>query len=108
MEHPIIIEFTDWYVIPDGGGCIDWDCDFYAKVFLPDGTITTRACNCPRDEEQLSADYPDAIRPGHSLSMYRGQWEGTEALVYLRDNSPVHFARMMDQAAPRFPLTQNQ
>lgn len=108
MQQPIIMEFTEWYAVSDGRGCIDWDCDFYAKVFLPDGTITNRANNCQRDQEQLTAEYPDAIRPECSLSMHRGKWEGTDALVYIRDNAPDHFETIMRQAEPRFPLTQNQ
>lgn len=108
QQRPIIIEFTDWYAVPDGGGCIDWDCDFLVKVFEIDGTVKTLPCNCQRDREQLDAQYPDAVKPDCWLSMHRGKWEGTTALEYLRDNAPDHFDRMMAQAEPRSPLTQNQ
>jgi len=79
--------FTDWFAVPDGMGCIDWDCDFLALILLPDGTVCTRHCNSQNGQDRVAAEFPDAIRLGE-LSRHRDKLEGDPTTNLLREKHP--------------------
>ena len=57
--------FTDWYPIPDGRGCIDWDCDFnFLVIDTDDNRITALWNNCQNDADRLKANFPITINLG--------------------------------------------
>lgn len=86
-----LFSFTDWFAVPDGHGCIDWDCDFLALILLPDGTVCTRPFNSQFHHERVASEFPDAVRLGE-LSRHRDKFEDGPTSRLLRDRHPDLYA----------------
>lgn len=76
-----IFSFDDWFAVPDGRGCIDWDCDFYYLVITAEGDIQLHRAGCQSDEERIRKMFPNAVMREQSLGRHRGKLEGAGDLA---------------------------
>jgi len=75
-----VFDFSDWYAVPDGRGCIDWDCDFHFLVIDGD-KISLQPAGSEHCDYRLREQYPDRIMHKTSLSRHRGKLEGGVELL---------------------------
>ncbi len=75
MTRPVyLFDYTDWFAVPDGMGCIDWDCDFYTLAVLPDDSVELERAVCQNDHDRIKAKWPNAEKLG-SLSTHKNHLE---------------------------------
>lgn len=58
-EPVTVFDHTLWFPVPDGGGCIDWDCDFSYIVVMSDGKIVIEQAGLFGSERNLKLKYPN-------------------------------------------------
>jgi len=63
--------YLDWFIVPDGMGCIDWDCDFYTLIIDQDMNIHTHRNNCENDQRRLEERFPHRFKHECTLSDHR-------------------------------------
>ena len=93
-----VFEFTDWYAVPDGHGCIDWDCDFQYLV-IDNRTIRFLEANSQFYQDQMRSTYPDRKEHKVSISRHRGKLENSQGIEDLKENFP-HLWETLDDWCP--------
>lgn len=92
MTRPVYtFDYTDWFAVPDGRGCIDWDCDFYTLAVLPDGSVELERAVCQNDHDRIKAKWPNAEKLG-SLSTHRNHLEECSDSDKLKAEKPEIYA----------------
>ncbi len=92
MTRPLYwFRFDDWYAVPDGHGCIDWDADALCLILHPDGKVETRHFCSQNDQERVFAEFPNAVFMG-ALSRHRDKLEQSaeQAAALQKDHPDVY------------------
>ena len=89
-----IFEYTEWRRVPDGMGCVDWDCDFCALVVHTDGRVEKRSYNSQSDQDLLEAEFPFRFKHTCDLSDHNETMDVSHDTERLKENFPLVWASL--------------
>lgn len=89
-----VFKYTEWRRVPDGMGCVDWDCDFCALVVHTDGRVDKRPYNSQSDQDRLEAEFPFRLKHTCYLNEHNDTIDVNSDTEKLKENFPLVWASL--------------